>query len=67
MAKSTVFSWDELGLMLNVKQVAQVLGISRAASYQLFHSTGFPVIYVGKRMLVPKEALREWINKHMEG
>lgn len=67
MAKSTVFSWDELGLFLDVMQVAQVLGISRAASYQLFHSSGFPVIFVGKRMLVSKEALKEWINRNMEG
>ena len=63
MAKSTVLSWEELGLVLNAPQVAQVLGISRAASYQLFHSAGFPVIYVGKRMLVSKEKLKEWIEE----
>ena len=67
MAKSTILSWDELGLVLNVTQVAQVLGISRAASYQLFHSSGFPVIFVGKRMLVSKEALKEWINENIGG
>lgn len=62
MAKSVVYSWDDLGLILNATQVGQVLGISRSASYELFHSTGFPTIYVGKRMLVSKEALKEWIE-----
>lgn len=63
MRKRTVYkSWEELPIMLNAAQVALVLGVSRAHSYQVFHSAGFPVINIGKRMLVSKEKLKEWIE-----
>lgn len=67
MSKSTVYkSWEELPIMLNATQVAVVLGISRANSYQLFHSSDFPVINIGKRMLISKEKLKEWVENHGE-
>ena len=38
MNKCTYKNYDELPLMLNVVQVAAVLGISRAGAYELFHT-----------------------------
>ena len=46
-------NYDELPLMLNVVQVAAVLGISRAGAYELVHSEGFPTL---------KDKLWEWID-----
>ena len=51
-----------LPLMLNVVQVAAVLGISRAGAYELVHSEGFPTLKIGSRIVVPKDKLREWID-----
>ena len=51
-----------LPLMLNVVQVASVLGISRAGAYELVHSEGFPALKIGSRIVVPKDKLREWID-----
>ena len=48
--------------MLNVVQVAAVLGISRAGAYELVHSEGFPALKIGSRIVVPKDKLREWID-----
>lgn len=58
----TYKNYDELPLMLNVVQVAAVLGISRAGAYELVHSEGFPALKIGSRIVVPKDKLREWID-----
>ena len=62
MNECTYKSFDELPLMLNVVQVAAVLGISRAGAYELVHSEGFPALKIGSRIVVSKEKLREWID-----
>ena len=62
MNKCTYKNYDELPLMLNVVQVAAVLGISRAGAYELVHSEGFPALKIGSRIVLPKDKLREWID-----
>ena len=62
MNECTYKHYDELPLMLNVVQVAAVLGISRAGAYELVHSEGFPALKIGSRIVVPKDRLREWID-----
>lgn len=62
MNKCTYKNYDELPLMLNVVQMAAVLGISRAGAYELVHSEGFPALKIGSRIVVPKDKLREWID-----
>ena len=64
MNKCTYKNYDELPLMLNVVQVAAVLGISRAGAYELVHSDGFPTLKIGSRIVVPKDKLREWIDAY---
>ena len=49
MNECTYKNYDELPLMLNVVQVASVLGISRAGAYELVHSEGFPALKIGSR------------------
>ena len=55
-------SLDQLPITLSANQVAQVLGISRANAYTLMHAKGFPTIQIGKRMVVPKNKLIEWME-----
>ena len=62
MNECTYKNYGELPLMLNVVQVAAVLGISRAGAYELVHSDGFPALKIGSRIVVPKDRLREWID-----
>ena len=60
---STVFtSIDQLPVSLNVSQVAAFLGISKATAYTLFHSDRFPSLYVGRKLIVPRDRFIEWLN-----
>ncbi len=49
--------------MLSVKELAAYLGVSVSIAYRLANSTGFPVLRLGKRLLVPVEELRAWIAR----
>lgn len=57
-------AFENLPNVLSAEQLAQTLGISRAGAYQLLHSEGFPTLRIGKRMLVPRDKLAEWIEKN---
>ena len=61
--ETTYTSYTQLPLSLNANDIAAVLGISRANAYTLMHSKGFPTIKIGKRMVVPKNKLIEWMEK----
>jgi len=58
----TKTSYEQLPLMLNADQLSETLGISRAGSYELMHSKGFPTLRIGKRMMVSKDQLIKWIE-----
>lgn len=53
MQKETTF--------LNVKDVAEIMGISIPTARKLFEKRDFPTIRVGRRLLVSEDAFR----KHM--
>ena len=57
---------SQLPMALNAKQVATVLGISRAGAYNLMRSEGFPTLFIGKRMVVPKDRLMNWMNTQIK-
>ena len=59
---TTYTSYDQLPLALCADDVAAVLGISRAGAYNLMRSEGFPTLFIGKRMVVPKDRLMDWMN-----
>lgn len=59
-------NYDQLPLALCAEEVAQVLGVSRAGAYTLMHSKGFPVLKVGKRLVVPKDKLLAWVEQQVE-
>ena len=50
MNQKQYYSLEELPLMMNMTDVAAVLGISRAGAYKLAHSADFPAFQIGKRM-----------------
>ena len=60
--RKTYTSVDQLPLTLTANQVASVLSISRANAYSLMHSKGFPTIQIGKRMVVHRDNLIDWMN-----
>lgn len=66
--KHSVFTnYDELPLLLNVKQLVDLLGVSDSSVYELIQEDDFPSLRIGKRIVVPKEELRKWITAHTKG
>lgn len=67
MKESIYKFFDELPCFLNAKQVAALLGISQSSCYALMSEPDFPVTHIGKRKLVQKDKLIEWLNKNTKG
>ena len=57
------FSNDQLPCMLNANMIAEYMEISRAGAYELMRSEGFPLIRIGKRMIVPKDKFLQWVDE----
>lgn len=55
--------WDKLPLLLKVKDVQKVLGVSKNVAYELVNSKNFPAVRIGRSFRVPKEGLKAWLEK----
>ena len=62
MKKSVFTNYDELPLLLNTTELADLLGVSHSSVYELIQEPGFPSLRIGKRIVIPKEELRQWIS-----
>ena len=56
--------FDQLPFMLNAKDLVRILHISRSEVYAYMHSKDFPTTTIGIRMLVRKDKLIEWLDRH---
>ena len=65
--KSTYTNIEELPLTLKAHEVAAVLRISKSKVYELAQSESFTAIRIGKRVVVPRDKLVEWMNAQAEG
>ena len=59
-------TYEQLPLMLLVPEIAAMLGISRAAAYELARSKDFLSLRIGTRIEVPKDKFIDWINRRVE-
>lgn len=50
-------------MSMTVEELAKELSISRAKAYALAREDGFPVFHVGRKVLVNRRGLQEWMNK----
>lgn len=67
MKNAVYTSYDELPLLLNVKQLADLLGVSDSSAYELIQEDDFPAVRIGKRIVIPKDELRKWISTNTKG
>lgn len=63
---SIIRSQDDLPLILGASDVANILGISRAKAYQLFHRLDFPTLKLDKRLLVRRELFFQWLDRQIQ-
>lgn len=47
---------------ISVQELSSQLGISLPKAYELVKRHGFPVVRVGNRILIPVDALKEWLT-----
>lgn len=50
-------------LAISVPEMAKVLGISRSMAYTLVNRADFPSARLGQRIVVPVDALKDWLNR----
>jgi excisionase family DNA binding protein len=57
-----IMSEKDLPLIMGVKEVGEVLGVSKNKVYQVFHSKGFPGFKVGSQHRVSREKFFKWLD-----
>ena len=53
-------------LCVTVDDLCNLLQVSRPTAYSLVHKEGFPVIRLGRRLLIPRAGLERWLNEQTE-
>ena len=64
--KSTYTNIEELPLTLKAHEAAEVLRISKSKVYELAQCESFPAIRIGKRVVIPRDKLIQWMNAQVE-
>jgi len=54
-------------LALSASEAAQLIGISKPQVYLLCKREDFPSFYIGKRLLISRNGLEEWIEQQIGG
>ena len=57
-------SFEEIPLYLDAKALVRTLGISLTTAYAMLSDPAFPAVKIGRKKLVRKEKLFEWIDAH---
>ena len=52
--------------MLSANDLLEIFPISRSGIYDLLREPGFPCIHLGRRIIVPRDALIDWLEKRMQ-
>lgn len=50
------------GMAMSVEAMADELAIGRNVAYQLVQQPGFPAFTIGRRVLVSRKGLQDWID-----
>ena len=54
---------EQKRLTLTVEEAADLLGIGRSLAYRLAGSGQLPTVRLGRRIVVPTEALSHWLER----
>jgi len=53
-------------LCITVEEMGRRIGVGRVGAYALAASKGFPALRIGKRILIPTDALRRWLDERAQ-
>lgn len=48
----------------SVPELAKVLSIGRNTAYELIQRADFPKVTIGRRIIIPVDSLRSWLQTH---
>lgn len=54
-------------LVYTIDEFADLFKISKSMAYQIARADGFPKIRMGKRILIPKNELEQWMKEKCNG
>ena len=54
-------------LTLSVEEAGKLMGVSRQIAYQLSRRADFPTLHIGRRVLVPRKQLEQWMDRQVTG
>ena len=50
-------------LTVTVDEMAKIVGVSRPTAYELIHKEGFPTVRFGRRIVIPLDSLKRWLEE----
>jgi len=50
-------------LTMTVAEMAEQLNISKIGAYNLAHSEGFPALFIGRRIVIPVDRFKQWVDE----
>ena len=50
-------------MTLSVREAAELIGISKPKMYELIHCNEIPSIHVGKKIVIARQALMDWLSE----
>ncbi|MFW5987863.1 MAG: helix-turn-helix domain-containing protein [bacterium] len=54
---------DDYPVTLQVREVAEILRINQTKAYELAKREDFPSVKLGRRIIIPKEAFKNWLEQ----
>ena len=60
-------SLDKMPELLSAKDMSEYLGVSLGTCYKLLKQDDFPTTRIGKRKVVTRERLTEWLENNTTG
>lgn len=56
-------TYEEIPLFLDAKGIVRILGVSTTTAYTMLKDPAFPAVKIGRKRLVRKEKLFEWLQE----
>ncbi len=67
MNTETTLNWENAPDILKPQEAAKIMRVGRNKIYEIANRKGFPKLVIGeKHFLIPKEALKQWINRESQ-
>ncbi|WP_026049359.1 helix-turn-helix domain-containing protein [Bacillus bingmayongensis] len=59
----TYDSANDYPIMLNVDHVKEILGVAQRTAYDIMDQKGFPLVRIGRKKVVPRDAFFNWLER----